>query len=144
MISGADRYEGYVAALTERNVPVEPALVVEGDYSESSGYYAMQQLLTQRPDALFAANDGMAIGALRAIRNAEYRVPEDIAVVGFDDIPLAAQASPPLTTIRQPIEQAGSLAAEMLMELIEQPDSSPKLVVLPTELVIRNSCGFRS
>lgn len=144
IVSAYDRYNGYMKALTDRDVAVDPALVVEGDYSEISGYYAMQQLLSQRPTAVFAANDSMALGALRAISQANLRVPDDIAIVGFDDIPIAAQSTPPLTTIRQPIEKAGAMAVEIMVDLVENPSHSPKRVVLPTELVVRNSCGFGS
>ena len=101
----------------------------------------MRQLLPHRPDAVFAASDIMAVGAMRAIREAGLRVPEDIAVAGFDDMPFAARTDPPLTTVRQPIQRTGALAAETLIDLIEHPDSRPRRVVLPVELVVRVSCG---
>jgi LacI family transcriptional regulator len=143
IVSARDRHDGYQDTITERSGAVEPMLIAEGDYGEISGYYAMQQLLPQQPDAVFAANDGMALGALRAISQAGLRVPDDIALVGFDDVPFAAQCTPPLTTIRQPIEQAGAMAVEILIDLIENPGLAPKRIVLPTELVVRQSCGFR-
>jgi DNA-binding LacI/PurR family transcriptional regulator len=77
---------------------------------------------------------------MRAIREAGLRIPQDIAVVGFDDIPPAANSNPPLTTIRQPIQRTGSVAAEMLIDMVEHPDAQPRRIVLPTELVIRSSC----
>jgi DNA-binding LacI/PurR family transcriptional regulator len=86
----------------------------------------------------------MALGALRAIRDAGLRVPEDIALVGFDDLPLAERSDPPLTTIRQPIHRTGTTAVEMLIDLIEYPNGSSHRVVLPTELVVRVSCGSSS
>jgi DNA-binding LacI/PurR family transcriptional regulator len=101
----------------------------------------MQKLLLANPDAVFAANDMMAAGALRAIREAGLRVPEDIALVGFDDIPMAAQLDPPLSTIRQPIKRMGSLAVETLIEAIRQPEIQPRRIVLQPELIIRASCG---
>jgi len=82
----------------------------------------------------------MAIAAMRAVKEAGLRIPEDVAVVGFDDIPAAALSNPPLTTVRQPIQRTGGLAAETLIDLIEHPDSQLRRVVLPTELVIRSSC----
>jgi LacI family transcriptional regulator len=83
----------------------------------------------------------MALGALRALREAEKRVPEEVALVGFDDLPHAATADPPLTTIRQPIQQTGVLAVEMLIDILENGADPPRRIILPTELVIRASCG---
>ncbi|HEY4690550.1 MAG TPA: substrate-binding domain-containing protein, partial [Anaerolineae bacterium] len=119
----------------------DPDLIVEGDFTEAGGYAAMQRLLCLHPDAVFAASDMMAIGALRAIRETGLRVPDDIAVVGFDDIPIAARTDPPLTTVRQPIHRTGAVAAQTLIDLIEHPNTHIRRVVLPTELVIRVSCG---
>jgi LacI family transcriptional regulator len=141
VIAGTHRREGYLSALRAHNVKPEDDLIVEGDFSESGGYDAMRRLLPHRPDAVFAASDIMAIGALRAIREAGLRVPEDIAVAGFDDMPFAARSDPPLTTVRQPIQRTGALAAETLIDLIEHPDSRPQRIVLPVELVVRTSCG---
>jgi len=98
------------------------------------------------PDAVFVASDNMAIGALKAIRAAGLKAPDDIAVVGFDDIPLAATAEPPLTTVHQPIDQLGFLAASTLIDLLETAadpigNNSTQCIVLPTELVVRASCG---
>ena len=103
----------------------------------------MQRLLPLNPDAVFAASDVMAMGALRALRDAGRRVPEDIALVGFDDMPFAARTDPPLTTVRQPVQRTGEVAAETLMDLIEHPDAQPRRILLPTELVIRASCGSK-
>lgn len=139
MIAGIDRYEGYLQALRDRNIAPDPNLIATGDFAEDSGYAAMQQLLPHRPDAVFAASDTMAMGALRAIREAGLRVPEDVSVVGFDDMPFAARADPPLTTIRQPIHRTGVIAAETLIDLITNRDSQPHRIILPTEFVIRAS-----
>lgn len=141
MIGGADRLDGYRAALKDRGLAADTDLIVEGDFTEDGGYAAMQQLLPRQPEAVFAASDTMALGALRALRAAGRRVPEDIALVGFDDMPFATRADPPLTTVRQPIHRAGAVAAETLIGLIEEPESAPRRIVLPTELVIRASCG---
>ncbi len=140
MIAGRDRYLGYQDALHERGLPLQAELVVEGKFTDMSGYLGMKQLLPMGPDAVFAASDAMAYAAMRVITEAGLRIPEDIAVVGFDDIPSAGVSKPPLTTVRQPIQRSGSVAAEMLIENIEHPDSPPCRIVLPTELVIRSSC----
>jgi len=141
MTAGADRLTGYLAALRDRGLASDPALIVEGDFSETGGYRAMQQLLTCRPDAIFAASDIMAIGAMRALREAGLRVPDDVAVVGFDDLPQSAYSDPPLTTVRQPIYRLGTMTVDSLLDLIEYPDSSSRRIVLPTELIVRASCG---
>jgi LacI family transcriptional regulator len=101
----------------------------------------MQRLLPHEPDAVFVASDTMALGALRALRNAGKRVPEEVAVVGFDDMPQAATANPSLTTVRQPIQRAGALAVEMLIDILQNGVDPPRRIILPTELVIRDSCG---
>jgi len=136
-----DRKEGYIKALTERGRNIDESLIVEGDFTEAGGYYAMQQLLPNKPDAVFAASDIMAIGAMRAIREAGLRVPEDIALVGFDDLPLATMPEPRLTTIRQPVYQFGVKAVEILLDLIENGIEPPRRIIMDTELIIRNSCG---
>ncbi|MCS6909843.1 MAG: LacI family transcriptional regulator [Anaerolineales bacterium] len=140
MIAGADRLDGYRAALKDRGLAFDPDLILEGDFTEAGGYAAMQRLLPRRPEAVFVASDMMALGALRALREAACRVPEDVALVGFDDMPFAARADPPLTTVRQPVQRAGAIAAEMLIDLIKHPGQGPRRVILPTELIIRASC----
>ncbi len=145
MIGGIDRLMGYKDAFKSRGILTNPRLMVEGDFTEESGYLGMKQFLGLKdgcqPDAVFVASDTMALGAMRAMREAGKRVPDDIALVGFDDMPVAARTDPPLTTVRQPIHRAGFVAAETLMEMIEEPQDSPRRVILPTELVIRESCG---
>jgi LacI family transcriptional regulator len=142
MIAGADRREGYELAFRERGLSIDPALMVEGDFTESGGYASMLRLIPQNPDAVFVASDAMALGALRALRETGKRVPEDIAVVGFDDIPSAAHMDPPLTTIRQNIQRMGQMAAETLIQILDEGMAPPHRLVLPTELIIRSSCGF--
>jgi LacI family transcriptional regulator len=141
MIAGADRLQGYLTALKERRVAPDPDLIVEADFTEEGGYIAMQRLMPFAPDAVFAASDAMALGALRALRDAGKRVPDDVAVTGFDDVPFAARTDPPLTTVRQPIQSMGACAAETLINMISHPDGQPHRVLLPTELIIRASCG---
>ena len=103
----------------------------------------MQSLLPQDPDAVFVASDTMALGALKALRAEGFGVPDDIALVGFDDMPYAATAAPPLTTLRQPIQRIGSLALEALLDVIEDDLDRVRRVVVPTELVVRASCGAK-
>lgn len=138
---GIDRLEGYQRALRERGLVMQPELVVDGDFTEDGGYQAASTLLAQKPDAIFAASDTMALGAMRAVRDAGRRIPEDIAVVGFDDLPFAARSDPPLTTVRQPIHRLGAMAVDTLLEQMDHPDAAPRRVVLPTELIVRTSCG---
>jgi LacI family transcriptional regulator len=140
-LAADDRKQGYLNALQDRRVPVDESLIVHGDFTQASGFQAMQRLLAHEPDAVFVASDSMALGSLRALRNAGKRVPEEVAVVGFDDMPQAATASPPLTTVRQPIQRAGALAVEMLVDILENGVDPPRRIILPTELVIRDSCG---
>jgi len=136
-IAGVDRRDGYLAALRERGMRANDKLMAEGDFTEEGGYASAQRLLAQAPDALFCASDMMALGALRALREADRRVPEDVALIGFDDMPFAARTAPPLTTVRQPIQRMGALAAETLMDMATNQNSRPRRVILPTELVIR-------
>jgi LacI family transcriptional regulator len=101
----------------------------------------MRRLIGARPDAVFAGNDSMALAAMRALREEGLRVPEDVAIVGFDDMPAAAASEPSLTTVRQPVRRLGEVATTTLLELIADPDGAPRRTVLPTELVIRASTG---
>ena len=140
-VVGVDRYHGYLKALTESDLPVRPELITQGDFTEQGGFNAMQRMLKYKPDAVFVASDTMAYGAMRAVREAKLRIPEDVAVVGFDDIPTSAKATPPLTTVRQPISQMGNRAAEVLIDLIESGVRTTNKVILDTELVVRESCG---
>lgn len=136
-----DRLEGYKNALCAAGLPVDSQLIAEGVFNYESGYRAMKQLLPHRPDGLFAANDTMAAGALHAALEAGLRVPEDLSIVGFDDVDVAMQTTPSLTTIRQPIRAKGEVAARLLVDLINNRVSAPQHVILPTELIIRQSCG---
>ena len=142
MIAGRDRLDGYRQALAAAGREVDESLVEVGDFSEVSGASAMAALLERRPDidAVFAASDLMALGALRVLREAGRSVPTDVALVGFDDGPLAAVANPPLTTIHQPMEQLGREMALMLLAQISAGGVSvPEQLVLDTSLVERAS-----
>ena len=138
---GIDRKMGYQRALIDRGRKIDEALIKEGDFTEAGGYYAMQQLLPVKPDAVFAASDIMAYGAMRAAKDAGCRIPEDIAFVGFDDLPVATHSSIQLTTMRQPVVQFGASALDILIDLIENGINPPRHIILGTELVIRESCG---
>lgn len=138
---GLDRQQGYLNALNERGQTIDKSLIVEGDFTEMGGYVAMQRLLPYKPDAVCVASDTMARGALRALRNAGVAVPGQIAVIGFDDLPASAISDPPLTTIRQPIRRVGALAVENLIDILKNKAEPPRCVIMPTQLVIRNSCG---
>ncbi len=138
-----DRLEGYTRALHQANRGVDPALVGDGDFTEVSGYTAMKALLPAEPDAVFSASDIMAVGAIRAIQEAGLRIPQDIAIVGFDDVPLGARSTLQLTTIRQPILKFGIKAVELLLDVIENGAKPTRRLILDTELVIRDSCGAR-
>ena len=141
-VVGLDRRDGYLEALRIRGLTPDPALMMEGNFSEDDGHTVMKQLLPLHPDAVFAASDAMALGAMRALREEGIKVPDDIAIIGFDDLPYSAHAEPPLTTIRQPILRTGSMAAETLIDILEHPDESyARHIILPVELVIRESCG---
>lgn len=117
------------------------ALLSKGVFTESSGYYCTQRLLPLKPDALFVVSDIMVLGALGAIREAGLRVPQDVAIVAYDDLPVAAQSSPPLTTVRQPIRRLGLKLVETLLDIIQSGRRPPRRVVFDTELVFRESCG---
>ncbi|MCC6614236.1 MAG: LacI family DNA-binding transcriptional regulator [Anaerolineae bacterium] len=138
-----DRFEGYQQALKQYDLPFYPELAAIGDYSLQSGYDAAMKLIPHRPEAIFVASDTMALGTLRALKEAGLRVPEDVGVVGFDDLPPAVQADPQLTTIRQPIKRIGQMAVETLIENIADPDRPLRQVYLPNELIVRASCGAR-
>ena len=140
-VSGFDRYQGYLKALQDLDIPVRQELVAEGDFTEEGGYSAMQRLINYKPDAVFVASDTMAYGAMRALREAGLRIPEDVAVVGFDDLPTSAKTQPTLTTVRQPVSQMGSKAADVLINIIETSTKSIQKITLDTELVVRESCG---
>jgi LacI family transcriptional regulator len=134
-----DRLAGYQAALKQFALPGDPALVREGDFFQTRGYTAAAELLAlpDPPTAIFASNDVMAFGIMEAVRDHHLRIPDDISIVGFDDVPQATQVHPPLTTVRQPLEQMGRAAAKLLLEIIAEPDNPLPRIELPTELVIR-------
>lgn len=140
---GIDRLAGYKKALESSSLKLNPALIIESDFTDAGGYAAMQKILPFKPDAIFAASDMMAIGAIRAIMDAGLEVPKDVAVVGFDDLPIPAVNEFQLTTIHQPVVQFGFKAVETLIELIESDTTIIKKVLMDTELIIRKTCGAK-
>jgi DNA-binding LacI/PurR family transcriptional regulator len=141
MTVGVDRFEGYRDAVREAGGRVRHRLVVNGDFGKESGARAMRELTARAPDldAVFVANDPMAMGALEALRSLGRRVPEDVAVIGFDDIADAAFTAPPLTTVRQPLEEMTKALAKLLLRRIEGLGEEDESVVCATQLVVRAS-----
>jgi LacI family transcriptional regulator len=148
----AHRVEGYRSALKEASIAFDQDLVRNGDFRSSSGDKEMKVLLKlpDPPTAVFACNDMMALGAMRAIKEANLNIPEDISVVGFDNTPISSLVYPQLTTISQPIKEMADLAVELLIEKMNikeeqkrQKEISPeyKRIILNTELVIRDTCA---
>lgn len=133
---------GYRESLEAHNIPFDNSLVATGEFDESVAAAAIGQMMIDGVDfdAVFAGDDDAAIGVLTALERAGRIVPDDVAVVGFDDVPLARFLSPALTTVRAPTEQVGADAVRQLIRLIQEERADP-LILLPTELVIRRSCG---
>lgn len=135
------RLRGYQEALATAGLRGEPSWVAESDFTEESGRRAMAELIERHPeiDGVIAASDTTAAGALQALRAAGRRVPEDVAVIGFDDFPLAQQTEPRLTTVRQPLDEIGRAMVRLLLEEVEEPAMAWRHVILRTELVVRES-----
>jgi len=160
-----ERYQGYCEALNEAGITLDSTLVMEGDFMPQGGRCCASKLLSmeERPTAIFAANDLMAYGVLAAAQEYGLRVPEDLSLIGFDDIPLSAHTRPALTTVRQPFHSIGQRAIELLLSLLESPrpvnqdwypdslqtyasflsvkQSEPTRIQLATNLVLRSSCS---
>jgi len=140
---GADRLDGYRAEHERLGLPVRDEYVLEGDFYDESGRAATQRLLAldEPPTAIFAASDLMAAGVLAGAREAGLRVPDDLAVIGFDDISLASLIQPSLTTVRQNMTAIGAATADGLLRMVEDADAPPPHQFVATELVVRGSCG---
>jgi LacI family transcriptional regulator len=130
-------------ALREAGLPVPGQPAADGGFTEAGGARAMQALLAsgKPPQAVLFGNDEMAVGGLAVLRAAGLRVPSGIAVTGFDDIALSRHVQPSLTTVRQPIRDLGQQAVRLLLARVAEPASPPQWLVLPTQLVVRRSCG---
>jgi len=136
-----DRLAAYKAALTDYGVSIDPNLIQEGDFFQPRGYDCAQALLAlpTPPTAIVASNDVSAFGVMEAVRDLGLRIPDDISIVGFDDIHQASQVNPPLTTVRQPLEEMGRTAAQMLLDYIADPEKDVERIDLPTQLIVRAS-----
>lgn len=143
MAVGQDRLTGYRQALEAAGRALDPRLESAGDFGQESGAAAIRRILEARPDvdAVFAASDLMAAGAVQALRAAGRRMPEDVAVVGYDDSPIATTTDPPLSSVRQPIEEMGREMTRLLVEVMAAKRPVAKRVLLGTELVVRESSG---
>jgi LacI family repressor for deo operon, udp, cdd, tsx, nupC, and nupG len=141
--SSLDRLAGYRKALTDANIEVNENFIIRGDYRTESGIMAMEKLLRlrQRPTAVFCFSDDMAIGAMNTLREYDYRIPEDISVIGFDDISYSKLIYPKLTTIRQPLEDIGRSCMHLLLDQLNGHRPAVKTTILPFELVVRESTG---
>ena len=142
--SAVDRLQGYKTALTDCGIPIREELIVQGNFQQQTGYEATKKLLRDvdsPPTAIFASNDLSALGAMDAAREQGLHIPDDISIIGFDDIPQASLVYPKLTTVRQPLENMGRVAVRMLLEQIEDRSRPPQHAVLATQLIIRDSTG---
>jgi DNA-binding LacI/PurR family transcriptional regulator len=140
-----EREQGYLQALKAHGLPLDPTLVVRGEFETAQAYAVVQQLISQGAtfDAVYTGDDDSAIGVIQALKEAGLRVPEDVAIAGFDDSLFARILTPPLTTVRAPIEQVGREAAQQLVRLMREEPADMR-TVLPTEMIIRQSCGCNS
>ena len=137
------RFDAYRQVLQDHGMPLLPRLVEQGDFLQPGGYHAMSHLLDRltSPIAVFVANDEMAIGAFEAVRGRGLVIPDDVVIIGFDDIQMAPYTQPPLTTVKQPIHELGVLAVRKLLQRIDDPEIETETIVQPTRLIIRRSCG---
>lgn len=139
-----DRVRGYRSALREAGIEPDPSWELSGNFTEDAGYDAARRMLelAPRPTAVFASNDSMAIGAISAFREAGLRIPNDVAVTGFDDIPIAHYLTPPLSSVHVPISELGAKAITKLVFALQEKNRHVRSQdVVPTTLVIRNTCG---
>jgi LacI family transcriptional regulator len=139
--AASDRLAGYESALRINHISKDPQLIYIGTFFQPDGYAGACALMDieNPPSAIFASNDVMAMGAMDAVRSRGLRVPEDISILGFDDIPQAELVRPALTTVRQPLEQMGQVATQMLLDLLKNPEKEISRIELPTELIVRGS-----
>jgi LacI family transcriptional regulator len=137
-----ERFAGFCDALDQAGLPVPAAPAATGGFTEAGGAQAVRAMLARQvPRAIVCGNDEMAIGALSALRAAHLRVPADVAVTGFDDIAASRHVRPGLTTVHQPMRDLGERAVQVLLGRLADPAGPPFSVVLPTEVVVRGSCG---
>ncbi|XJZ27965.1 LacI family DNA-binding transcriptional regulator [Bacillota bacterium Lsc_1132] len=142
VVLGRDRLKGFYQAMAQRSIEVEPVLIQEGDFTFESGFNLMMKFLAlgELPTAIFAANDEMAMGAIKAIKTKGMKVPEDISIIGFDDVKFSAIFEPGITTIAQPAFEIGTNAMELLLKLINKEELQRDQIILDDQLIIRESC----
>ena len=145
LTTARDRQAGYEQALREAGLSLNGSLVMHGAFNQTAGYSAMQQLLSSSapPTAVFAGSNLLTLGALQAIHERHLAIPDQIAIVGFDEMPWAMSLRPPLTTVAQPAFDVGRTAAELLLARVREPALPRRQVVLETKLIVRSSCGSR-
>ncbi|HET8845884.1 MAG TPA: LacI family DNA-binding transcriptional regulator [Ktedonobacteraceae bacterium] len=141
-VCARERLAGYQAALQDYQIAFDPDLVCEGNFLQPQGYACARHLLSlpEHPTALFVSNDMMAFGAMEAARVCGLHLPTDLSIIGFDDIPQAAHVHPALSTVRQPLEEMGHCAVELLFTYMANPLAEVQRIELPTELILRESC----
>jgi DNA-binding LacI/PurR family transcriptional regulator len=143
LVSSNQRLQGYKDGLISAGIPVEDNLIVIGDYRKAKGYTAAKQLLSlpERPTAIFAANDSSAFGVFQAAKELGLRIPQDLSVVGFDNLFESAFSNPALTTVDQFLEEMGAIATEMIISLVNDEPLLFKSKIIQTQLVLRASCS---
>jgi LacI family transcriptional regulator, repressor for deo operon, udp, cdd, tsx, nupC, and nupG len=143
VVLGRDRLKGYYQAMTQKGLDVEPVLIQEGDFTYESGFNLMMKFLAlgEWPTAIFAANDEMAMGAIKALKSKGIKVPDDISIIGFDDIRFASIFEPTLTTIAQPAFAIGVNAMELLIKFINKEEIKRQQIILEDHLIVRESCS---
>ena len=141
-----ERLGGYQDALRSAVIPLRESFIIHSDFRQKGGYEAMARFLqlAKLPKAVVVANNLMTLGALQAIHERGIRIPEELAVVCFDDMPWATSLRPPLTAVAQPVEELGRTGAQLLLERLRDPKRLVRQVVLPTRLMVRASCGART
>jgi LacI family transcriptional regulator len=143
LTTGRERYEGYRKALHAAGLKTDEKLIKVGDFKTGSGYYLAKELigLPQPPQAIFVANNLMTLGTLRALRENDVRVPQDMALVGFDDMPWSSELCPPLTAVSQPAYELGQETVQLLLRRLANSEAPIRTVTLQPRLVVRESCG---
>lgn len=141
-----ERFEGYRHALESAGLPVYPEMILDVSGRDDNGYNAVKNLLEKGiiPDAIFAASDPRAIGAIRAVKDCGLNVPDDISIVGFDDLDISSYIDPPLTTVSQPLYEMGTQAARRLIAMVNgSKDEKPQIKIMKTRLIKRKSVKQR-
>jgi len=142
VMDGRQRLQGYIDTLNSHNIEIDNDLIFKGDFTEKSGYDALYYFFSLKlpPTAIFCSNDHMAVGLYKAAHEKNIKIPDDLSVIGFDDIKLASFLTPPLTTIKQPIDTLGKTTAELIIDYIEKKLNTIKKIIIPPKLIIRSSC----